>query len=312
MRPLDSAVVDLANAQSGVFAAQMAHRVGATDLDLHHWARSGELVRVRRGAYVLASEWRAAAPVERYVLRTRSVLLTRERNAWASHHAALAISGLPIVDVDTAQIDLCAKVKRVFRRTCVVTHPMPDGESCLIVNGARSVGADLAVVQTAACSGAKAGLVAVDAALHRGLATPDGLARAADRAGLSAVARQRVDHVLGLADRACESPGESLTRLLLHGLGVKFRSQVDIRDGTQFVARVDFLVHERVVVEFDGLVKYEGARGREELAREKRREDRLRRLGYEVIRLTWADLDNPADLARRLGEALARARARGS
>jgi hypothetical protein len=106
MRPLDSAVVDLANAQCGVFAARMAHRLGATDLHLHHWTRAGQLVRVRRGAYVLASEWRAATPVERYVLRTRSVLLTRDRETWASHHAALAISGLPMVDVDTSQIDL--------------------------------------------------------------------------------------------------------------------------------------------------------------------------------------------------------------
>ena len=290
----------------------MARRLGASDLDLHYLTRSGELVRVRRGAYVLASRWKAASPVERYVLRTRSVLLTRDRKAWASHHAALAISGLPIIDVDTSRIDVCATVKRCFRRTGVVTHPLPDGEPCLIVNGAPSVGIDLAVVQTAACSGVKAGVVAVDAALHRGLVTAGTLASAADRAALTAEARHRVDHVLDLADRACESPGESLTRLLLHGLGAKVRSQVEIRDGTGLVGRVDFLVDERVVVEFDGLVKYEGAQGREELAREKRREDRLRALGYEVIRLTWADLDNPADLARRLREAFARARARRS
>ncbi|WP_109473765.1 hypothetical protein [Ornithinimicrobium cavernae] len=50
----------------------------------------------------------------------------------------------------------------------------------------------------------------------------------------------------------------------------------------------------KVIVEFDGLVKYAGLDGRRALAAEKMREDRLRRLGYAVVRLTWRDLDNPA------------------
>ena len=111
-------------------------------------------------------------------------------------------------------------------------------------------------------------------------------------------------------DPTAESPGESLTRLLLGGLGLSFRSQVEIRDAAGFVGRVDFLVEGRVVVEFDGLSKYAAADGREALAREKAREDRLRALGYEVVRLTWADLDRPEKVARLLREARARAAAR--
>ena len=48
------------------------------------------------------------------------------------------------------------------------------------------------------------------------------------------------------------------------------------------------------------------------LRREKVREDRLRELGYEVVRLTWADLDDPSLVARRLEAAFARARTRRS
>jgi very-short-patch-repair endonuclease len=121
-----------------------------------------------------------------------------------------------------------------------------------------------------------------------------------------------VERLRALVDPTSESPGESLTRLLLGGLGLGFRSQVDIRDDTGFVGRVDFLVEGRIILEFDGLVKYDGAQGREALAAEKRREDRLRAAGYEVVRLTWADLDRPEKLARRLREARARARARQS
>lgn len=64
---------------------------------------------------------------------------------------------------------------------------------------------------------------------------------------------------------------------------------------------------ERIVVEFDGLVKYEAADGRAALAPEKRREDRLRAAGYEVVRLTWADLDRPERIAMLIRQAASRA-----
>jgi very-short-patch-repair endonuclease len=80
-----------------------------------------------------------------------------------------------------------------------------------------------------------------------------------------------------------------------------------VHDGAGFVGRVDFLVAGRVVVEFDGAVKYEGAEGRAALVREKQREDRLREAGYIVIRVTWSDLDRPAVLMARVRAALARA-----
>jgi very-short-patch-repair endonuclease len=69
---------------------------------------------------------------------------------------------------------------------------------------------------------------------------------------------------------------------------------------------VDFLVDERVVIEFDGLVKYDGHEGQAALAAEKRREDRLRAAGYEVIRLTWADLDHPERVVLLVRQARAR------
>ena len=84
--------------------------------------------------------------------------------------------------------------------------------------------------------------------------------------------------------------------------------QAEIRDGRgRLVGRVDFLFREqRVVVEFDGRVKYEGADGRDALFREKRRVDALRSMGFKVVRLTWRDLDDPASVARLIGEVFLR------
>ena len=65
------------------------------------------------------------------------------------------------------------------------------------------------------------------------------------------------------------------------------------------------------MVEFDGAVKYAGADGREALVREKRREDALRAMGYEVVRVTWADLTHPEVVVALVRRALARSAARG-
>jgi len=46
------------------------------------------------------------------------------------------------------------------------------------------------------------------------------------------------------------------------------------------------------------------------LAAEKSREDRLRALGYEFVRLTWADLSRPATVERLMRLAVAQAAAR--
>ena len=73
------------------------------------------------------------------------------------------------------------------------------------------------------------------------------------------------------------------------------------------MGRVDFLFRaQRTIVEFDGLVKYGGADGRPALIDEKRREDALRSLGYQVVRLTWRDLHDPALVGRLVSAAFAR------
>ena len=90
--------------------------------------------------------------------------------------------------------------------------------------------------------------------------------------------------VLRLAGAASESPGETLTRLVLLALNVgEVVQQAHIPLVGGGSARVDFLLPDSgLVVEFDGIVKYGGADGREALVREKRREDAIRAAGHPV------------------------------
>ena len=90
--------------------------------------------------------------------------------------------------------------------------------------------------------------------------------------------------------------------------GVTLVPQVVIRDPTESSSpEVDFVVEgTSVVVEFDGKVKYGDGNG-DVLFQEKLREDRLRRLGYTVIRVTWDDLRRPERILAWIRQATAAA-----
>jgi hypothetical protein len=185
---------------------------------------------------------------------------------------------------------------------------MPVGEPTIELDDVRSVSIETAIFQTVARDGLRTAVIAADAALHRGLVDLDGLETCRRRLRRLA---PRGAALLAAVDAASESPGESLQRLVLGGLGHEVRTQVVIRDaGGAFVGRVDALIDGIVIAEFDGAVKYAGAQGRDELIREKRREDALRALGYVVIRVTWADLFHPDRLDAMVRAALALALAR--
>lgn len=266
-------------------------------------------MRVRRDAYVLGEAWRAASPEQRLALRTRAVLSTRPGDV-ASHQSSLAQHRLPLYGVPLTTVDVLADVKRTRTANGLRSHPR--GSLPFVVDdGYRCVPAAVAVAQVLVRSGLVAAMVPLDAALHTGRCGLDDVSAALEPLCATPRLRRRGEALIGRADPRCESPGETRTRLLLHDLGFDVRSQVEVHDEGWLVGRVDFLVGEHVVVEFDGAVKYGGADGREALVAEKRREDALRRLGYVVIRLTWADLARPEWVAAQIRRAMTRTLSQG-
>ncbi len=254
--------------------------------------RAGSLVRLRRGLYVSGPTWRTASPEQRLALCARAALLGRPGSA-ASHGSAAVLHGLPLWGVPTSLVDLVCTTPRRRVRSGIRLHPWPEGVAAESVEGASVLPVGVAIVQVALEHGAVPALVCLDRALHEERVTSDALTAAGEALGLGRRSRRRLERVVAAGDPACESVGETRTRVLLIDLGLPVRSQVEIRDEDGFVGRVDFLVGDRVVVEFDGMVKYAGADGRHALQAEKAREDRLRAAGYVVVRLVWADLDHP-------------------
>jgi len=293
----------LLESRAGIASRRELASIGAHSRLLDRAVRAGTLVRVSHGLYADAGTWVRLPEWERYRRRVEALLRSRPR--WvASHHAALVLHGLPVHGADLARVDVAAPALASAIRSGVHVHRLTDTHAELVRATPRALPPAHACVLTAAAQGMESGVVAMDAALHRGLLSTVDLEAALGHPG-ARYGGARARAAMDATDAACESPGESLTRLALAAVGAEVRSQVEIHDRDGFVGRVDFLVGDRVVVEFDGAQKYEGVDGREALVREKRREDRLREAGYRVIRVTWSDLGNPARLVVRVRGALA-------
>ena len=306
MKPLDPQLARIAREHGGIITRVHAQARHLSPALLRAAVGSGSLHRVRPGVCVTTQVWASAQPSERYTLTVRGLLLAHP--TWiASHHAALVELGLPLYDVDLDVVDVAAPVRASKIRPGLLVHAALPGHLDLANRtSVRAVPVAAACVLTATVSGMEAGVVAMDAALHRGMTTKEqlteGLSLPGARFGVG-MARAAI----AAADPASESPGESRTRLILVGAGLAVRSQVTFTDTQGDIGRVDFLVGDDVIVEFDGLVKYDGADGKLELAREKAREDRLREAGFRVVRLTWADLRHPDRVVAKVRRALATA-----
>jgi very-short-patch-repair endonuclease len=298
----------LLTAGGGAFSSVQASRLGVSRDQQARWCRTGVVVRVRRGAFVDRATYARAGPDDRYRLRVRAVMAGRSPDDLATHHAALALRGVPLWMVDLARIDIAGSVSGDFVRAGVWVHPST-GQPRDPTATPPAVTVARALVQVATATGVESAVVAADAALARQLCSRAELDHELS-GGARIRASRRVATMLRLCDARSESVGETRLRLMLVAAGLPVRSQVRISDGAGVFARVDLLVEDRVVVEFDGAVKYSGDVSGRTLFEEKRREDRLRELGFEVVRVTWADLERPQLVLDRVRAAIARARAR--
>lgn len=299
--------------QDQVFTSADALACGYDAHSLARLVRSEDVVRVRRGAYIAAEALVEATPERRHALRTSAIWRSfgPSTTLVPSHQSAQALHGLPIHGTKVDEVHMARTRPSNTRRSSGLSIGPALRPEAFTTEGQPLVIPAVAIVQTAATYGLDAGVTAADPALRNGQVTPEGLARALDLARLGPGA-DLARATVRLADGRSESVGESRSRVLFAALGLpEPELQVELHDAAGLAGRVDFLFRrQRTIVEFDGLEKYAGADGRRALAREKHREDRLRALGYEVVRLVWSDLSHPERVWRLVQSAFARAAAR--
>ncbi|EWT00950.1 hypothetical protein N865_05745 [Intrasporangium oryzae NRRL B-24470] len=294
-------------ARNDVFPASRALALGMSRTELRRLLREGRVVRLHRGWY---SSRQPEDDIDQHLLRVEALLTEYAGHAVATNASALLRLGLPTYRPDLARVHLVLTDPALHRhrKPDLVVHPfvpVPEG-----LEPTRR-GTVHPAVAMAACGlpDPRAFLVAADAGLGRGLVSREQLARAVDGLG-----RRRgvagVRAVLDWCDPRHESPGESLTAYVLRMAGFALEPQFGV-PGTEHWTpggqgyRADFrIAGTRVLVEFDGRVKYTDQRS---VWDEKVREDRIRSLGYEVIRLTWADLRDPVSVRAKVIAALRRA-----
>jgi len=278
----------LASTTKDLFTTAAARQMGHDERSLHRLVARGEIEHLARGLYARPAP--DLTPGEAHLRLARGGLLLYP-DASLSHVSAVLAHGLPVFGAPLGRATLVRPVeKEVLTQAFVIR---PDGQATCDTEAGPAVVPATALVQLTLDSGVLSGVVAADNALHSGLLQPEDLDQAAARV-VGWPRSGRVRSLLTLVDARSESVGESRLRVHLAALGIPVIPQVVIRDRSgDFVARVDLWVEGTgVVVEFDGRVKYTDG-GPEALFAEKRREDRLRRLGYVVVRVTWSDLGRP-------------------
>ncbi len=288
-------------------------RSGGSGREMRVECRRGNLVRVRRGAYCLREIWESLSPEGRHVLAVRATIRRVRGPFLVAGGSAAALHGLPYASRDLQDVLLLVPypgggssepgVRRTTAAFDTAEHIVRDGipvttVARTVLDLARSLefGRAVAVADRAQWRKARAPVTREElfAALGRARFPRGG--RVAER-------------VVGFSTHLSDSVGESEARAAIHRLGFEVpRLQHYWRDAEGQMESDFYWESVDIAGEFDGKVKYtrdEYTRGDPSAAvwREKRREDRLRRLTSGVVRLVTEEVRNPVLLARILTDA---------
>ncbi|MGE9808086.1 type IV toxin-antitoxin system AbiEi family antitoxin domain-containing protein [Janibacter sp. G1551] len=286
----------LSATQHGLFTTRQAARSGVGRAGLRSLLDHSHVARVCRGAYVVGGRLPERA-IERHLLLARAGLLLYP-DAGLVGVSRLAEAGIQIWGATLDRALLCRPVtSEVLTNSFRVRPP-----SMQIGRGAHAQSLAGALVQLALDNGMSAGVVSADHALHEGRVTRSELERCV-REVRGWPRSSRAMAMLDFVDGRSESPGESRLRIVAATVGLDLIPQVEIRDDLgRLVARADFRVRgTKVLLEFDGMVKYREG-GPAALVAEKKREESVRRLGWRLVRVTWPDLEAPTWLIGTLRE----------
>lgn len=292
----------MAATHGGVVTTAAARALGWDKRALREAVRSGALHDLGRSLYAVPTPDLQTTEGKHKALCRGGLLLYPD--AVLSRTSAVLAHELPVHGVDLSRVWLQRAVTSEVITQSFVIRPKTDATVCSTDLGSATTPA-LAIIQMTLDHGIVAGVVAADQALHTAKITSEELRRVAGTvSGWPHSAR--VTTMLSLMDGRSESVGESRLRIDLSVAGIPVIPQQVVLDNEKcFVARVDFGVEgTNVLIEFDGLVKYREG-GANTLIAEKAREDRLRRLGYVIVRVTWAELQRPQLVLFRIRQAMA-------
>ena len=211
-----------------------------------------------------------------------------------SHISAALMHSLPVAYPVTHQVEVVRPgINRRFKSIHVRGSRIPRSHRTTI-GGAGVTTLERTLIDVARSYNLDISVAMLDDALRRGLTSKtkifETLAQCLEKRNVSKV-RSAID----LSDPRRESPAESIAavRFFQHGI-TGMEPQIMFRaESLHSDVRVDFRHQEaRLVVEIDGIGKLYLGSGvpREELERERHREQWLRDRGWRVVRISWKEL----------------------
>ena len=230
-----------------------------------------------------------------------------------SHRSALIVHGLPVpyFENDSEPMAETIHPKHGVRHSTMLVRRRDLAESDIVMVDGIAVTSVLRTLADIARDYSLAFAVAVfDAAARLSIASEQAIIDYC-QANPPRTLGRKVDAAVKLMDGSRESVAESIlaVRFVEYSLP-GFEPQVAFHDGQgRFIGRTDFADKKaKVIAEFDGEGKYHlpGKNPREEMEKERRREYKLRNLGYAVFRIRWPDLFS-ADIFLRIKESVDRA-----
>lgn len=285
-------------------------RAGDDPRRLRRLSAAGHLHRIRRGAYILAERWEGADQRQRHLAHVYAAAHDARGEFIVAGISAASVWGVPTFRELGATVEVLERYRGggrsepgVRRLTAAAEHA-----SAIMRDGLQVTDLPRTVIDAACGRPLPEALAVVDWAISR--SNPDATATWIIRDRLSEMGKRagvrQVWRAAELAVTDSGSAGESFARGVVHELGFPAPvTQLEVADdiGAMYP---DFAWPEyRVLAEFDGFVKYADPRYNhgdplEKVRRERSREARLRALGWTIVRITWADLQDPPRVARLL------------
>ncbi|MEW1989485.1 hypothetical protein [Brevibacterium casei] len=212
-----------------------------------------------------------------------------------THISAALMHGLPVAYPVTHQVEVVRPgVNRRFPNLHVRGATIPKQHIQTTPYGLQVTTLERTLVDVARTYSLEISVAMLDDALRRKLTTPAKI-RTVFAQSFEKRNSKRVELALDLADARRESPAESVAavRFYQHGI-VGMTPQVSFTTDTfGTTIRVDFC-HQaaNLIVEVDGIGKLYLGSGvpRDELERERRREQWLRDRGWRIVRISWKEL----------------------
>ncbi len=285
---------------------------GYSDAEVRAQLRTGRLLSVRPGSYLPAAA-RPDGPEAWHAAAVHATIVDLGAGSVASHASAAVLHGLPVWGLPLDRVQVTRSRRSGARRTASVDlHAAAiDPEEVEDVDGTPVTIVPRTVVGIARSAPFEQAVAVADAALRTRATTraelEEWLVRARGRPGRPAARR-----AVAFADGRAGSVGESRSRVAMWwaGIPVPVLQQPFVTGDGHRLGLVDFWWPEqRVVGEFDGLIKYgrllrPGQTAGDAVVAEKRREDLIRAEDVRFVRWCWDEIAPFDAVAGRLRHAL--------